>query len=120
MTASKSLLVSLRASGISLRVEDGRLLVEAKRGTITPEIRSLLVNRKVELISTLELEDAPRVQDPIDGEAIKVVTGLLVIAYQRFKRTPTIPEVPLAGTQHSAPNRLALSAPQSVHGCEQP
>ena len=57
MTQAASLVASLRTVGISIGIVDGRLLVEAPRGTITPDIRAQLVNCKAELVATLEFEE---------------------------------------------------------------
>jgi TubC N-terminal docking domain len=114
MTTATSLVSSLRAAGISIRVERGRLLLEAPRGTITAEIRSQLASCKAELISILELEEEHRAKDPTTVEALREATALLATAYQRWRRIPRIAEV--SGDPLNA--ELALRAGQSVHGCE--
>jgi hypothetical protein len=116
MRTATSLLASLRAVGILIRSEEGRLVVEAPRGIITPEIRSQLAKRKTELVSILKLEEEHKANDAITAEALRKVAALLATAYQRRQRIPRIPEV--AGYPLNI--ELALPAGQSVHGCEQP
>lgn len=115
MTTAMSLVASLRASGISIRAENRRLLVEAPLGTITPEIRSQLARCKAELISTLEFEEKHSGKDPVTVEALRKVASLLAAAYRRWQMTPRIPEV----LRDPPKGELALSPGQSVHGCEQ-
>ena len=56
MNSAASFLSSLRAAGISIRTQGGRLTVEAPAGVVTQRIREQLVHRKAELIEALEPE----------------------------------------------------------------
>ncbi len=113
MTTAASLLASLRAVGILIWSEKGRLVVEGPCGTITPAIRSQLAKRRTELITIITLEEEHRANDTTTVEALREVAGLLAIAYQRRQRIRRIPEA-------EADAELALSAGQSVHECVQP
>jgi|ERR1019366_1791295 len=113
MTAAASLVASLRAAGILIRSEGGRLLVEAPCGSITPEIRTQLAKRKTELVSIIRLEEEHRANNVTTVEALREVAGLLATAYQRRQRIRRIPEA-------AADAELALSGGQSVHECVQP
>src|ERR1019366_108056 len=116
MTAATSLVASLRAAGILIRSEGGRLVVEAPRGTITPEIRSQLAGRKTELISIISLEEEHRANDATTVEALREVAALLATAYKRRQRILRVPEAAADAVNAG----LALSGGRSVHECVQP
>jgi acetylornithine/succinyldiaminopimelate/putrescine aminotransferase/predicted amino acid dehydrogenase len=51
--SAAELLTNLRSLGIELRAEDGQLRYSAPRGTLTPELRSQLIEHKPELLAVL-------------------------------------------------------------------
>src|SRR5436305_6095660 len=56
MTAS-GLLSQLRESGVEIKISgDDRLVIDAPRGAITPELRSALASHKPELLQILKAE----------------------------------------------------------------
>ena len=114
MSRVASMLGKLRTAGVSIRSEGGRLIVEARAGVVTPEMRAELARCKAELVAALEPDIGylPSV-DPITAEAFREVAGLLAVAYQGYTR---MPRVPVAQANDSAVQRLALSEGVSVHG----
>src|SRR2546427_10572373 len=72
MTAS-GLLSQLRESGVEIKISgDDRLVIDAPRGAITPELRSALASHKPELLQILRAEQTaevaattPRPQEPV-------------------------------------------------------
>jgi hypothetical protein len=113
MSRITSLLGELRAAGVSIRSEGGRLIVEAPAGLVTAEIRAQLVKCKAELVSALEPDLSPPSEDTIEAGAFREVAGLLAIAYQRYAR---IQRVPADQPKDSTLQQLALSVGESVHG----
>ena len=112
MSAASSLITKIRAHGISLHREGGRLIVEAPAGVITPDLRVELGRLKQELLSQLDLESRKESVEDAAANAICENAGLLAIAYVRYKavQRATIdqPGVPTS--------KLALSSEPSVHG----
>jgi len=49
-----ALLTNLRSRGVELRAEDGQLRYSAPRGTLTPDLRSQLIEHKQELLTILQ------------------------------------------------------------------
>ena len=111
MTAA-ALLASLRAKGISISSEGGRLILEAPAGVITANLRGELVKRKAELISAL----APDHGHPADlnlAESQTEIAKLLATAYRRYRE---ILRVGQDRPESSADYDLAKPATSSVHG----
>lgn len=111
------MLCDLRAAGVSIRSEGGRLIVEAPAGAVTEEMRAQLVRRKAELVSALESDRCylPS-EDPIAAEALHEVGGLFAVAYLRRVSDP---RVPVNQPKDMANKELAFSSIPSVHehGC---
>src|SRR5438132_12388534 len=64
MTAS-SLLSQLRELGVEIKVsDDDRLVIDAPRGAITPELRSALASHKPELLKMLKTEENADISAP--------------------------------------------------------
>jgi hypothetical protein len=114
MSGAASLLSMLRDAGISIRSADGRLIVEAPAGLVSAEMRTEIASHKAELVATLEshiglLPPA----DSVTEEAVREVSGLLAVAYQRYAR---IPRVRAEEPENPTLPQLALSGGVSVHG----
>jgi amino acid adenylation domain-containing protein len=60
MHGATELIAQLRALDVHLRVEDGRLRVNAPKGGLTPELEAALVERKSELLEILSARPASR------------------------------------------------------------
>ena len=60
MHAATELIAQLRALDVHLRVEDGRLRVNAPKGRLTPELEAALIERKQELLQLLTAATAAR------------------------------------------------------------
>ena len=56
MSEATSILADLLAWGASIWADNGELVVEAKRGVVTPEIKAALTRSKAELLLTLGQE----------------------------------------------------------------
>jgi hypothetical protein len=117
MSHAASVLARIRAAGISIHAEGGRLIVEARLGVISSEVRAELAQRKSELIQAL-VEEQRRPERGVDDvtEAVAEVARLLVIAYQRYTKVQRVP----LGQVDSVNKELALSPGVSVHGHGQP
>jgi hypothetical protein len=114
MSGITSLLGELRAAGVSICFEGGRLIVEGPTGAVTPEMRAELVRRKAELASVLESDPGyPSSEGPIAARAFREVAGLLAVAYQRYAK---IQRIPVDQPKEAALQPLALSEGKSVHG----
>ena len=59
MSASQ-LLATLTASGVTVEAVDDRLRIDAPQGTLTPELRSALVEQKPALLELLRIPGRPR------------------------------------------------------------
>jgi hypothetical protein len=82
MIATAIMLAELRAAGVSISCEGGRLIVEAPRGAVTSEKRAELASCKPELLLALELEHAANLpaaqyaaQNPVTGGPGKPATA---------------------------------------------
>jgi len=113
MTSVTSLLAQLRASGVVIRSEKGRLIVEGPAGAVTADLRAQLALNKAELITALT---ADPVQGTCTAEAVDVVAALLALAYKRYARVQRV-----GSEQSHDPTdvALAISHGQSVHGVVQ-
>jgi hypothetical protein len=60
MSCAISLLAKLRAAGVSISSQHGRLIVEAATGIVTQQLLEELAKYKGELISALQLDVAYR------------------------------------------------------------
>jgi len=58
MSAAPDLLADLTRSGIKLTPRGDKLHVEAPRGTLTPELRKTLAERKAEILAQLKTQDS--------------------------------------------------------------
>ncbi len=56
MSEATSVLADLLAAGASIWADNGELVVEAKPGVVTPEIKAALTQNKAELLLMLEQE----------------------------------------------------------------
>ena len=103
MTAS-SLLSQLRELGVEIKVSaDDRLVIDAPRGAITPELRSALASHKPELLQILKAEQTAKVaattpgpQEPVAAVATPVsprsnsgITSMVRLGLtRRYSATP--------------------------------
>lgn len=111
--SAASLLAQLRAAGVSINSGQGRLIVEAPTGVITPELHAELVQCKAELICELEKPPVIADEDSAVIEARREIVGLLAVAYRRCSAVQRV------GTDRSSrPTNqgLANSSETSVHG----
>jgi pyochelin synthetase len=111
--SAASLLAKLRAVGVAINSEGGKLIIEAPPGVVTAELRAELVERKADLIATLEAADDHRDQDQPLIDARHVIAGVLAAAYRRYTAVQRV------GTEragNSGKDRLANSGETSVHG----
>ena len=65
MHGATELIAQLRALDVHLRVEDGRLRVNAPKGRLTPELEAALVDRKAELLEILSARATDRTGPPL-------------------------------------------------------
>jgi hypothetical protein len=110
--STAAFLEALHARGISISANDGRLLVEAPEGLVTPELRRELLRRKTELIAALDAVQ----QRPEASKLIEVqneVAGLLAIAYRRHS---AVQRVGTDRQENAASCSLANLGASSVHG----
>ncbi|PYS45217.1 MAG: hypothetical protein DMF71_00800 [Acidobacteria bacterium] len=92
MTAS-GLLSQLRESGVEIKISgDDRLVIDAPRGAITPELRSALASHKPELLQILKAEQtgAPAVNQESNEPGAAVIEQI---------KTPAAAEVQVEETQ---------------------
>lgn len=52
------LLTELKGRGVMLEAKGDRLVIDAPKGTVTPELREVLAERKAELLTLLKVNDA--------------------------------------------------------------
>ncbi|HXP87807.1 MAG TPA: hypothetical protein VN841_23950 [Bryobacteraceae bacterium] len=113
MTGASSLISRLRAAGISISSQDGKLLVEAPKGAVTAAIRAELGENKVELIAALAVTPALSDEDSRVGAARREIARLLAAAYRRSQK---VHPNGLSVTRISGNSELANSRTVSVHG----
>src|SRR5262249_16886123 len=111
MTAA-ALLGSLRAMGVAIRSEDGRLIVEAPAGLITAEVGRGLGGKKPELVRALHLEHKHLVDSTL-REGQNEIAKLLANAYRRYSAIQRVSE---DQPGNSGNDELAKSDISSVHG----
>ena len=109
MTAT-SLIAKLRAAGVSMTVCEGRLVIEAPRGTIAPEMRTVLAARKSELITALGSEQ--QLSAATTEAALKEIAELFATAFRRSSRILRLPANQPSEVRHQG---LAICASPSVH-----
>jgi TubC N-terminal docking domain len=107
-----SLLVRLRATGVSISGEGERLVIDAPKGVITAELRAEVASMKFEILRLLEAEAAAAEKDFQLAKAIDAAAGLLAGAYKRHPG----PRPWADQTPTSSDSTLALSGDTSVHG----
>jgi hypothetical protein len=112
MNRVASLIANLRRAGVTLHREGSRLIVEAPRGVVTPEIRGQLTQSKRALLKVLADESQDGSPDGV-VDAIREVSSLLAIAYRRHSAAQQV--VPDPRT-NSGGGGLANSDRPSVHG----
>lgn len=111
--SAATLLARLSSAGISIKLQNGRLILEAPRGVITAELHAQMVEHKAELISTLAGQSAHYGEDDLAKIAKHTIAELLSVAYRRhLSAEKTRPDL----AQDSANNPLAIDSAQSVHG----
>lgn len=111
MTAA-ILLKSLRATGISISSERGRLIVEAPAGVLSAQLRAELVRRKPEVIAALEVEQ----QSPENGTQLEVQNEIASLLATAYRRHAAIQRVGTDRGEGSVDCGLANSDVSSVHG----
>jgi hypothetical protein len=106
---SARLLAKLRASGVSIRSEGTRLVLEARPGIITPKLREEITRSKAAILATLAHENNAGCGWDADLEPISEVARLLATAYLRHSQTHQ-------ALGNAGDDKLACAAPESVHG----
>src|SRR5712692_4565015 len=87
MTA-RNLLSELREKGVEVKTSgDDRLVIDAPKGAITPELRSALATHKAELLQILKGEQQAQARTPIAPEPAQLKT-----------RAPEVTAAPIAST----------------------
>ncbi len=111
MTAA-SLLAQLQGIGANLRVKGDRLLIDAPKGAITPELRQQLASRKPELMALLA--QAPRQSVP-DAESIHAesLDGDLPLSYAQ-QRMWLLQEIDAADGAYNIPVAARVTGPLDV------
>ena len=74
--AAHELIRSLEERGIYLEVVEDRLRVDAPKGSLTPELREMLTQKKPELVSALKADwadDARKLIDALPDESLRVL-----------------------------------------------
>jgi len=113
MTAA-SLIANLRNSGVTLRCEGARLVVEGPAGIITPEIHAQLLQRKGALLAALAEESSGHAGcDCEAADAVREIGGLLALAYRRYSAIQVVGSDP---RKDSGDAGLANPRGSSVHG----
>src|SRR5436190_19431269 len=93
MTA-RNLLAQLREKGIEIKASgDDRLVIDAPKGAITPELRSALAAHKVELLQILKSEQQPAA--PVAPEPIAPAPPALKT------HAPEVAAAPVASTKRA-------------------
>src|SRR5258708_6156951 len=82
--SAASLLAKLRAVGVAISSEGGKLILEAPPGVVTAELRAELGERKTDLIAVLEAANNHRDEDQPLIDSRHVIAGLLAAAYRRY------------------------------------
>jgi hypothetical protein len=108
-----TLFSKLRIAGATIRTEGGRLIVEARPGVLTAEVRTELARHKPALIAMLEARKSNPEEDRLLPEGCREIAELLAVAYRRYI---AIPRVEQHGPRDSVQDTVANSPGQSVHG----
>jgi TubC N-terminal docking domain len=110
--SAASLLAQLRSAGVSVSIEDDRLIVDAPAGVVTGELRAVLGKYKAELTALLESGIGNTGDAANTTQARNRVARLLAIAYRRsVKLSRAVEDQAILGNRE-----LANSATLSVHG----
>src|ERR1700690_1470343 len=83
MTAVSQLIARLRTNGVSLRPDGTRLIVDAPRGAITPDLHQQMMLVKPEILSALAAEAPGPREDSVATKAISEIGILLATSYLR-------------------------------------
>lgn len=107
-----SLLERLRREGASVHSKGDRLVVEARPGLLTAELRGELLECKADLLAMLASNDCGEEGSSLSSTR-RAIALLRATAYRRYA---TIQRVGQDQTSGSVNNDLASVGTQSVHG----